>query len=148
MNDIIVVGAGIAGLAAAFELQRRGLRPLVLEQSARAGGVITTDRIGGYVIDGGPDSLLTQKLGATDVIRELGLELRFTATLPPRTAYVLKRGQLAPLPEASFLGLPTRWRPFVTSRLFSWPAKLSRALQAHDGRRPEGQFTAERGGMW
>ena len=84
MNDIIVVGAGIAGLAAAFELQRRGLRPLVLEQSARAGGVITTDRIGGYVIDGGPDSLLTQKLGATDVIRELGLELRFTATLPPR----------------------------------------------------------------
>jgi oxygen-dependent protoporphyrinogen oxidase len=129
MKDVVIVGAGIAGLAAAFELQRRGLRPLVLERAARPGGVITTDRVGGYVIDGGPDSLLTQKLAATDLIRELGLESRFISTLLPRTAYVLKRGRLLPLPEASFLGLPTRWRPFVTTRLFSWPSKVRMAAE-------------------
>ena len=64
MRDVVVVGAGIAGLAAAYELQRRGLRPLIVERQARAGGVITTDRVNGYVIDGGPDALLTQKRAA------------------------------------------------------------------------------------
>ena len=130
MQDVVVVGAGIAGLAAAFELQQRGLRPLVLEQQGRAGGVITTDRADGYVIDAGPDSLLTQKLAATDLIRELGLERRLVSTLPPRTAFVLRGGRLVPLPEASFLGLPTRWRPFVTTPLFSWAAKLRMAAEA------------------
>lgn len=130
MRDVVVVGAGIAGLAAAYELQRRGLRPLIVERQARAGGVITTDRIDGYVIDGGPDSLLMQKLSATDLVRDLGLESRLVPTLPPRTAYVLKQGRLVPLPEASFLGLPTRWQPFVTSPLFSWGAKLQMAAKA------------------
>jgi oxygen-dependent protoporphyrinogen oxidase len=130
VRDVVVVGAGIAGLAAAYELQRRGLRPLVIERQARAGGVITTDRIDGYVIDGGPDSLLTQKLSATDLVRDLGLESRLVSTLPPRTAFVLKKGQLVPIPEASFLGLPTRWQPFVTSPLFSWSAKLRMAAKA------------------
>src|SRR5262245_20239098 len=94
MRDVVVVGAGIAGLAAAYELQRRELRPLVIERLHRAGGVITTDRIDGYVIDGGPDSLLTQKLAATDLVRDLGLESRLVSTLPPRTAFVLKRASI------------------------------------------------------
>jgi oxygen-dependent protoporphyrinogen oxidase len=134
MRDVVVVGAGIAGLAAAYELQRRGLRPLVVERQARAGGVITTDRIDGYVIDGGPDSLLTQKLSATDLVSDLGLESRLVSTLPPRTALVLKQGRLVPIPDASFLGLPTRWQPFVTSPLFSWTAKLGMAAKAFANR--------------
>jgi oxygen-dependent protoporphyrinogen oxidase len=130
MRDVVVVGAGIAGLAVAYELQRRGLRPLVIERQPRAGGVITTDRIDGYVIDGGPDSLLTQKLTATDLIADLGLDSRLVTTLPPRTAFVLKGGRLVPIPEASFLGMPTRWQPFVTSPLFSWAAKMRMAAKA------------------
>jgi oxygen-dependent protoporphyrinogen oxidase len=130
VRDVVVVGAGIAGLTAAYELQRRGLRPLVIEREAQAGGVISTDRIDGYVIDGGPDSLLTQKLAATDLVRDLGLESRLISTLPPRTAFVLKRGRLVPIPEGSFLGLPARWQPFVTSPLFSWPAKVRMAARA------------------
>ena len=53
--DVAIVGGGISGLSAAFDLQQRGLSACVLEASDRAGGVIRTDRIHGWVIDGGPD---------------------------------------------------------------------------------------------
>jgi oxygen-dependent protoporphyrinogen oxidase len=134
-NNVVIIGAGISGLAAAWELKKRGLRPLILERSGRAGGVIVTDRTEGFVIDGGPDSLLVQKPAAVDLCRELGLGDRLFPTLPPRTAFVLKRGQLVPLPEASFLGLPTRLGPFVKSRLFSPVGKLRMATEVLRARR-------------
>jgi len=49
--DVIVIGGGIAGLAAALRLKDRGLMPLVLEAEERVGGRMTTDRIKEFVID-------------------------------------------------------------------------------------------------
>lgn len=49
--DVVVIGGGIAGLAAALRLKDRGLEPLVLEAESRVGGRMTTDRIDGFVID-------------------------------------------------------------------------------------------------
>jgi oxygen-dependent protoporphyrinogen oxidase len=124
MSTVVIIGAGIAGLAAAWELQKRGIRPLVLEQSGRAGGVIVSDRIDGFVIDGGPDSILVQKPAAIELCRELGIADRLFPTNPPRTAFVVRRGRLTELPEASFLGIPTRVGPFITTSLFSIAGKL------------------------
>lgn len=151
MHDVVIVGAGIAGLAAAWELQRRGIDPLILERSERTGGVIVTDRTDGFVIDGGPDSLLVQKPAAVALCRELGLGDRLVPTLPPRTAFVVRRGRLVPLPDASFLGLPTRVGPFVASRLFSMGGKLRMAtelLRPRTGAEDEsiGQFIGRRFG--
>lgn len=129
MIDIVIVGAGIAGLSAAWELVQRGRRPLVLEAQPRAGGVIRTEHVDGFVIDAGPDALLIQKPAAIALCRELGLGDRLVPTLTPRTAFVLRRGRLIPLPEASVLGIPTRVGPFVTSTLFSWPGKLRMAIE-------------------
>jgi len=129
LNSVVIIGAGISGLAAAWELKKRGLEPLILERNHRAGGVILTERIGGFVIDGGPDSLLVQKPAAIELCRELGLGDRLFPTLLPRTAFVLKRGRLIPLPEASVLGLPTRVRPFVGSPLFSLRGKIRMATE-------------------
>jgi oxygen-dependent protoporphyrinogen oxidase len=129
VNDIVIVGAGISGLAAAWELKARGLQPLVLEQSNRAGGVIVSDRIDGFVIDGGPDSLLVQKPAAVELCAELGLRDRLFPTQPPRTAFVLRKGKLTELPEASFLGIPTRIGPFIRTPLFSPAAKLRMATE-------------------
>ena len=129
MNDLVIVGAGMAGLAAAWEAERRRVRPLVLEAAARPGGVIVTEHVDGFVIDGGPDSILVQKPAAVELCRELGIADRFVSTEPPRTAFVLRGGQLVPLPEASFLGFPTRLGPLVRSRLFPWPARLRMASE-------------------
>lgn len=128
-HPVVIVGAGISGLAAAWELRARGLSPLIVEAGPRAGGVIVTERAGGFVIDGGPDALLVQKPAAVALCRELGLGDRLIPTCEPRTAFVLRAGRLVPLPEASFLGLPTRVAPFLTTPLFSWRAKLRLGLE-------------------
>ena len=78
------------------------------KRAPRPGGVISTERFDGWVIDGGPDSLLVQKPAAVGLCRELGLGDRLVSTLLPRTAYVLRDGRLHPLVEGSFLGFPDR----------------------------------------
>jgi oxygen-dependent protoporphyrinogen oxidase len=133
--DVIVVGAGITGLAAAYELERRNRSVRVLESSSRAGGVIVTERFDGWVLDGGPDALLVQKPAGVELCRELGLGSRLVSTLPPRTAYVLRGGRLHPLPEGSFLGLPVTARALVRSSLFTAAGKLRMACEPLVARR-------------
>src|SRR5712692_4431899 len=122
--DVVIVGGGIAGLATAYELSRRGVSFVVLERAARAGGVILSEEIDGFTIDGGPDSLLIQKPEGIRLCEEIGLGNRLIATSPPRIAYIQRGSRLHPLPAASVLGIPTRVGPFLTTRLFSWPGKL------------------------
>jgi oxygen-dependent protoporphyrinogen oxidase len=122
--DVAIVGGGIAGLAAAYELRQRGVSVQVLEAGSRPGGVITTERIDGWVIDGGPDAMLVQKPAAVALCRELGLGDRLVSTLTPRTAYVLRDGRLHPLAEGSFLGFPLRFSALARSSLFTIGGKL------------------------
>ena len=127
--DVAVIGGGISGLAAAYELQRRGLRVRVLEASTRPGGVIVTERRDGWTIDGGPDSMLVQKPGAVALCRELGVADRLVSTLQPRTAYVMREGWLHPIVEGSFLGFPVRVSALARSSLFTAGAKLRMASE-------------------
>jgi oxygen-dependent protoporphyrinogen oxidase len=122
--DVIIVGGGIAGLAAGYELQKRGVPFVILERAARAGGVILSEEIDGFTIDAGPDALLTQKPEGIALCEELGLGGRLIATGKPRVAYIQRGGRLHPLPAASVLGIPTALGPFITTKLFSWPGKL------------------------
>ena len=122
--DVIVVGGGISGLAATYELQRRGVSVRLLEASDRLGGVIRSDRFDGWVVDGGPDSMLVQKPAAVALCRELGIGDRLLSTLVPRTAYILRNGRLHALPEGSFLGFPLRVSALANSSLFSLSGKL------------------------
>jgi oxygen-dependent protoporphyrinogen oxidase len=127
--DVAIVGGGIAGLAAAYELRLHGLSVVVLEAGSRAGGVIITERTDGWVIDGGPDSMLVQKPAAVALCRELGLGDRLVSTLTPRTAYVLRDGHLHPLAEGSFLGFPLRFSALARSSLFTVGGKLRLASE-------------------
>src|SRR6185503_1803726 len=82
--DAVIIGAGIAGLSAAYELTRRGVGFIVLERAPRAGGVILSEAIDGYTVDAGPDSLLVQKPEGIKLCEEIGLADRLMPTKPPR----------------------------------------------------------------
>jgi oxygen-dependent protoporphyrinogen oxidase len=129
MIDVAIIGGGISGLAAAYELQKRGLSARLFESAARAGGVITTERANGWVIDGGPDSLLVQKPAAVALCRELGIADRLVPTLTPRTAYILRDDTLHPIQEGSFLGFPIRVGALARSSLFSIGGRLRMACE-------------------
>jgi oxygen-dependent protoporphyrinogen oxidase len=56
--DVVVVGAGISGLATAFGLQQRGVAVEVVDAAMRAGGVIGTTHRDGALVESGPNSTL------------------------------------------------------------------------------------------
>ncbi len=62
---VVIVGGGMSGLAAAYELARRNVPFFLLEAAPAFGGVVKTEHIDGFVIDAGPDALLTQKPAAS-----------------------------------------------------------------------------------
>ena len=103
---IAIIGGGISGLAAAHELARRGVPFELFEAAARAGGLIHTERQDGFIIDAGPDSMLASKPAARTLCAEVGLESHLIQMTEPRTAYVLDRNRLHPLPSPSLLGIP------------------------------------------
>jgi oxygen-dependent protoporphyrinogen oxidase len=136
MTSVIVIGAGISGLAAAYELHRRGVTPIVLEASDRVGGLILTEREGPFIFDAGPDSILAAKRGGTALCGELGLISRLIPTTPPRTAYVLKGGRLHALPRPAVLGLPLTWRAAAGATMIPAMGRVRMALEPWMPARP------------
>ena len=115
--DVIVVGGGISGLACAWNLQQRGIRVLVLESGAQAGGSIGTAREHGCLLEAGPNSALDTTPLIARLLDQLGIaQERIAANPAARNRYILRDGRLIALPLAP-------WE-FVTSSLFSARAKL------------------------
>jgi oxygen-dependent protoporphyrinogen oxidase len=127
--DVIVIGGGITGLAAAYELTRRGCRPLVFEAAPRAGGLIRTERADGFTIEAGPDSVLASKPAALELARELGLDSAIQTVRPPGGAFVLRGRTLYPLPKPSLLGLPLTWAGLARYGLLPPAARVRLALE-------------------
>ncbi|HVU13865.1 MAG TPA: protoporphyrinogen oxidase [Phototrophicaceae bacterium] len=129
MTNLAIIGGGITGLSAAWFAQQAGLSYTLLEASARLGGKVTTERVGDFVIEGGPDSFLTQKPAALQLARDLGLsEQLIPINSRPHATYVLHHGQPIPLPEGVALIVPTKFAPFLRSPLLSPLGKLRMAL--------------------
>lgn len=129
MSRIVIVGAGITGLTAAYELHRRGVPSTILEASPRAGGLIYTDRADGFTIEAGPDSILAAKPAGVELIRELGLASALQDVRPPGGAFVLHGRRLYRLPRPSLLGIPLTWRALAAYDLLPWHARLRLALE-------------------
>jgi protoporphyrinogen oxidase len=69
-----VVGAGLAGLAAAYEARRAGAGVVLLESERRPGGVVVTETVGdGWLVEGGPDSFLAADGTVGALAAELGI---------------------------------------------------------------------------
>ena len=104
--DVIIIGGGISGLSAAYELERRGISFTLLEASPRLGGLIRTEYLDGFTVEAGPESVLAQKPAALQLCEELGLGPRIVSSLAPRTAFILHGARLIPVPSPSLLGIP------------------------------------------
>jgi oxygen-dependent protoporphyrinogen oxidase len=131
---VCVIGAGISGLTTAYRLKEsakkagRKLDVTVLEATERAGGIIETLRTDGFVMERGPDSIITEKPQAAALCREIGLGSRVIPTgKAGGGSLIVRDGQLHPIPEGLHLMAPSKLRPFAMSKLVSWPGKLRMA---------------------
>lgn len=130
-RPVLIIGAGIAGLAAAHELLQQGMQQFaVLEAAPDVGGVIQSVSFEDFSLETGPDSFLAAKPAATDLCRAVGLAGALTgcAEARPRT-WIWHRGRLEPLPEGWQFLAPARMGPILRTRLLSWPAKARLARE-------------------
>jgi len=127
---VVIVGGGISGLSAAYDLTRAGVDCIVFEKQARLGGVIETRSWQDCLLDCGPDSFISQKPEALALIRELGLESQVIGSNDhQRTTYILKNGRLIPLPEGIQMIAPSKVMPMLKSPLLSWATKARMARE-------------------
>ena len=128
---VVIVGGGIAGLAAAYRLKKlldaapQPVPLILLESDDRLGGKILTERVDGFVIEGGPDTFLAYKPRGVGLCRELGLGDRLHGTNEKiRRTYVMRAGRLHTLPEGLTGLIPSRFGPMALTDLISPWGKL------------------------
>lgn len=111
----VVIGAGISGLVCAYRLKVLGIEAALIEKSDRAGGVIQSENIDGYLIERGPNSSQgTEEL--LSLVEELGITNEILEGDPKAPAYVYHQGRLHPVPSGA--------AAFIKSDLLSLRGKL------------------------
>jgi protoporphyrinogen oxidase len=108
---VAVVGAGVAGLTAAYDLVRAGAAVTRYESERRAGGLVITERRDGFITEGGPDGFLASEPEIPELAADLagGLSQRLVSPPAGAGASVWAGGRFTPLPQgaaADLLGIP------------------------------------------
>jgi len=128
---LTIIGGGIAGLSAAYYATKKAkeqnipLELTLLEADSHWGGKIKTDRVEGFVIEGGPDTFLATKPWAVNLCNELGIGERLHGTNPEaKNTYVLHKNRLVSLPEGLAMMIPGKVMPMLKTPLLTPPQKL------------------------
>ena len=133
MKRVVIIGGGITGLAAAhrlLELHGGSIDLTLLESGNCLGGIVQTEERDGFLLERGPDSFISEKPAALNLVQRLDLSSRLIETNDQhRRSFVVRRGRLRPVPEGFHLLAPARVWPFLKSDIFSWPGKLRMALE-------------------
>lgn len=104
MARIVIVGAGISGLAAAFEASASSHEVVVLEGSPQIGGKLRLATIAGHQVDVGAESMLARRPEALELLADLDVSPVHPAGV---AAAVWTRGELCPMPRGTVLGVPS-----------------------------------------
>lgn len=128
-SHVVVVGGGIAGLTAAYELSRGpdGPKVTLVESGDRFGGKLVATELAGYTVDGGADAFLARVPHAIDLCRELDLEDELVAPAE-RSAFLYIDGELHRFPEGLVLGVPTDLDALAGTGIIS-PEGIARAAE-------------------
>lgn len=126
---VVVIGGGMAGLVAGYQLTLRGLRPLLLEQSAALGGAVARHTVAGVELDAGAESFAVARPAVTQLLGDLGMSGAVVAPAP-LGAWVRHEAGSAPLPAAALLGIPGHVRAADVRRVIGWPGALRATMDA------------------
>ena len=145
---VAIIGGGISGLSAAFylEKERAGgaqIEYVLFESDTRLGGSMFSEQVDGCLVEGGPDSFITEKPWAATLCNELGLGHRLIGSNDSeRVTYILVNGRLVAMPDGLMFMVPTKLIPTALSPLFSWGTKIRMGLELlHPPRPMEGDET-------
>lgn len=119
---VVVVGGGIAGLAAARRLESliSDAEIVLVERTERLGGKLLTEKVNGFVVEGGADSFLSRKERGVGLCEELGLEEELIGRHAENArSFVRRGGDLHPLPEGLTGMIPTDLDALAESALLS-----------------------------
>ncbi|MFE1895335.1 protoporphyrinogen oxidase [Streptomyces yangpuensis] len=117
-GHVVVIGGGIAGLAAAHRLLAEGARVTLLEAGPRLGGKLYSGELAGAPVDLGAESMLARRPEAVALAEAVGLA---DAVQPPATAtaHLWTRGALRPMPRGHVMGVPGDLGPLAASGVLS-----------------------------
>lgn len=141
MKRIVIIGAGVTGLAAAHALTlelkgQKDIEVLLLEKSNRTGGQILTVIEDDFVLECGPDCFISDKPAVLQLAGPLGIEAELTGTRSESGGtYILTNGKLVRMPEGVMMMIPTKFKPFISTRLLTWPGKIRAAMDVFIPRR-------------
>ena len=131
---VIIVGGGIAGLSAAYDLANAGVVHTLIEKQPRVGGVIETRQWDDCVLECGPDSFISAKPEAMKLIQELGLAGDVIGSNDEeRVTYIQRHGKLVRLPEGTTMFVPTRPSSMLASPLVGWGTKVRMGMEFFRG---------------
>lgn len=134
--DVVVVGGGVAGLSCALRLQQAGLTVSVLEAGDRPGGNVATERIGDFLVELGPHSLMSSGDWVFQLAEELGLGDELTPTRPESgDRFIARDGRIHAMPGGAW--------SFLTTPLLSLGAKLMLATEPIRIKRGQSSDSAE-----
>jgi protoporphyrinogen/coproporphyrinogen III oxidase len=148
---VVIVGGGIAGLAAAFFLRDEPVRLTVLEGSPRLGGKLSVSEVAGVAVDEGAEALLVTRPEGTGLIAQVGLA---GDRVEPGTtsSAIWTLGALRPLPRRQFMGVPSDLAELARSGVVSGAgsARASQDLElpptVRDGDVPVADYVGARFG--
>jgi oxygen-dependent protoporphyrinogen oxidase len=136
MPKIIIIGGGIAGLAAAVHLKAgakahdKAVNILLLEKNGRIGGKILTEKHDKFLVEGGPDSFLPEKVWSVNLAKHLGLESEMLPSNDQfKGTFIYSNKELHSLPEGVMLMVPTSFWPMAKSRLITLPGKIRMGME-------------------
>ncbi|MEW6189338.1 MAG: protoporphyrinogen oxidase [Actinomycetota bacterium] len=131
MKKVAIIGSGISGLTCAYKIKKKSkeinlpIEITLIEKEKRLGGVFLTEKINGFLIEGGPDCFESEKPHTLALAEELDIgEQVIGGNEEAHLTFVFLNGKLWQLPKGLLSLAPTRLSDLIFCPFLSWRGKI------------------------